>query len=522
MQEFDQTDTFTDKLLQRLLEIIPGFAIWLLLLSPIWLGFSFPFFIINTLVVLSVYWMFRALILSVGTVVGYFMYRNDIKKDWLKECLALKRDELPEPELLPKDGLLPKQLIVIPNYGESYEVLSRSINAIIKQNYPKELIYLAVSIEDRKAKKDEDYAKRGEYLQRDFGEYFGERLMFFIHPENLPEEVVGAASNRTWGTRNSVEILQKKGLDISEFLITAPDGDLVFNKNYFAALTYKWLTAEKRNQKFYQTAMYTFNNNYWDVPVLVRILMITLTLPVLSSSVLEKNKRETWSCFTLNLKLMVDVNYWDTSLAIDDTTFYWRPYFYLHGDWQCEVFFVPLSADAVYHSNYFRNHIDQYKQYVRWGWGVITFPLAIKQLIYDKHIKLSEKISKIYHLFNVFIFWKVLGFLILVGIPLVFIINTELSKQVISVTVPQTVSNLLTLSTFLLIPNTIVKLLIIPKKPDRMSRFRYIVTLILEIPLNIISLFTFGFLPFIEAPTKMMLGQKHAKTISWSEKQITR
>jgi hypothetical protein len=513
---------FNDALIQRILEIIPGVLIWILLLSPLWLGFSFPFLIINVLVVLSVYWVYRALILSVGSVVGYYFVWKAAKKDWLNECESLDRNLLPDPSTLPKNRILPKHLIVIANYGEEYDVIKRSIYALINQNYPKELIYLAVSIEERKSKKDEDYAKRGEYLQRDFGHIFGDRLFCFTHPESIPGEAIGAAANRAWGTKQSVELLEQRGEDINEFLITAPDGDLVFSKDYLASMTFKWLTSEKRNQRFYQTALYTFNNNYWDVPMLVRILMIGLTIPVLSSSVLEKNKRETWSCFSLNLGVMKAVNYWDTSLGIDDTTFFWRPYFHFDGDWKCEVFFTSLSADAVYNKNYFRNHLDQYKQYVRWGWGVITFPLAVKQLIYNRRIPLIERVTKIYHLFEVFVFWKVLGFLIAFGIPIVFFVNFELSRQVISITVPQTVSNLLTIATLFLIPNTIIKLLIIPPRPAKMSKLRYVITLATEIPLNIISLFTFGFLPFIESTTRMMLGQEHTKRVTWSEKQIAR
>lgn len=513
---------FNDKFIQRMLEIIPGLLIWILLLSPIWLGFSFPYIIINILVVLSVYWVYRALMLSIGASVGYILSWRASKKDWLQECYSLNKDLLPEQETLPINGILPKQLIVIANYGEDYEVLSRSIRAIMNQNYPKELIYLTVSIENRKAKKDEDYAKRGEYLKRDFGDFFGDRLFFFVHPDDIPGEAIGAAANRAWGTSQTVKGLESRGEAITDFLITAPDGDLVFSKDYLAALTYKWLTNEKRNQKFYQTALYTFNNNYWDVPMLVRILMISLTLPVLASSVLEKNKRETWSCFTLNLDVMRKVNYWDTSLGIDDTTFFWRPYFYFNGDWKCEVFFVPLSADAVYNGNYFKNHVDQYRQYVRWGWGVITFPLAAKELLYNNKIRLIERLTKLYHLFEVFVFWKVLAFLIAFGIPIVFLVNYELSREVISISVPQTVSNLLTLATLFLIPNTIVKLLVIPKKPQKMSILKYTIILIIEIPLNILSLFTFGFLPFIESTTRMMLGQEHTKRVTWSEKQLAR
>lgn len=515
----DYKDEFlNNKFIQRLLEILPGLLIWGLLLSPFWGGISLPYFFVNILIALSVYWVYRSIILTLGITIGYFKYRNQKNIDWKKKIEELDLTELYKPNEIPF-GKFPKHLIVIPNYGEDYAVLKRSINALTAQSYPKELIYLAVSIEERKAKKDPDYAKRGEYLKRDFGEFFGDRLFFFVHPEGLPKEEIGAASNRKWGTQMSVIELEKRGLNLAEFLITAPDGDIVFSKNYLSAVSYKWLTTEKRNRKFYQTALYTFNNNYWEVPMLVRILMVNITLPVLASSIFEKNKRETWSCFTLNLQLMKDVNYWDTTIPVgaDDTTFYWRPYFYLNGDWKCEVFFAPLSADAVYHTNYIRNHVEQYKQYLRWGWGVISFPLAFKKLVNSKKIPFTEKAIKVYRLFEVFVFWKVIAYLIAFGTPIIFWINSTLKFDVISIAAPKTISSLLTFAVILLVPNTLIKLAIIPPKKKGQSKFKFWVLNILEVPFNVIALFTLGFIPFIDASTRMMFGSAKRK-VKWSEK----
>lgn len=507
--------------LQRTLEIIPGILLWFFILLPIIGSFnSIAQIVINFIVVLSIYWLYRALIVTVGGIIGYIRYKQDSKKDWLKEINSLKKEELPDFESLPST-FLPKQLVVIANYGEDYEVLSRSIRGLMAQNYPRELLYLSVSIEERKAKKDADYAKRGEYLKRDFGDFFEDRLMFFVHPDGIAGEAIGAAANRAWGAKSAVETLENRGENIEEFLITAPDGDIMFDKQYFAAMTYKWLVSEKRNKKFYQTALYTFNNNYWDVPLLIRILSISLTIPVLASSIMEKNRRETFSCYSLNLKLMKDVNYWDTSLAIDDTTFYWRPYFFLNGDWKCEVFFVPLSADAIYNPKYMKNHYEQYKQYVRWGWGVISFPIGIKALYSNKKISIFEKVSKTIHLLEVFVISKVIGFLIAFGLPILLLFNSGLDNYVVSYTAPRILSTVLNITTIFLVPVAILKILLLPPRPEKISTPKFIFFVILEIPLNILVLLTYSFLPFVEATTRMMFGQDHAKRIKWSEKQLS-
>jgi hypothetical protein len=509
-----------DSTLQKTFEILPGLLIWLLLLAPIWLGLAFPYVLFNAMIILSLFWVYRATIFSIGSIYGLIKYHRQKKIDWLKECMKLDRNKLPDPETLPKNSILPNHLIVIANYGEDYDVLSRTIRGIIKQNYPKEKIFLSVSIEERKAKKDKEYAKRGEYLKRDFGDHFGDRLMFFVHPENIPGEAIGAASNRTWGTKKAVEVLEKRGYDINEFLVSAPDGDILISRNYLADLSHKWLLAKDRNKKFYQTAMYTFNNNYWDIPIMIRILSISLTIPVLASSIIEKRKRETHSLFTMNLGVMKAVNYWDTSLGIDDTPFYWRPFDYFNGEWWCEVFFSPLHADGVYNDNYFKNHIDQYKQYVRWGWGVVTIPIAFKVMLKNKKISIWKKIYKTYILLEKFVLFKVIAFLLSFTIPIVVIINPKVNELVLATSAREMVSVFMTLAILFLVPSSIVKLYLLPERPKDMSFLKFSLLFFLEIPLSYVVYLSYGFLPFIDATTRMMLGQKHAKAITWSEKKI--
>jgi hypothetical protein len=506
-------------LLQRALEIIPGFMIWVLILSPFWAGKLFPEVMASLLILLSVYWLYRALITTVGSTIGLYRAKRDSQLNWLEKCLNLAEYDLPQPEDLPIGQFLPKHLLVYAQRVPNYDVLKSTLSGIKQQNYPLELIYISVSFEERSIIKmpageaDEIIAR----LKADFTD-FGDRLMFFVHPDGLPGEVIGAAANRTWGTKSAVQELNKRGEVINDFLVTAPDEDVVFHPQYMAACTYKYLTSDKRKQKFYQTALYTFNNNYWDVPILIRVLMMSLTLPVLASSVTELHKRETYSCYTLSLEVMVAVNYWDVSYGIDDTTFYWRPYFYFHGDWYCEVFFVPLSADAVYDTSYVRNHREQYKQYLRWGWGVVSFPIGMHGLLKNRTIPLWTKLVKAYHLFEVFIFWKVLAYLLTFAIPIIFFINPNFNELSIWYSMPNTLSTIMQLSLLFILPNTIYKALIAPPKPQNWSWFKYLAILLIEAPMNILTLFIFSTLPFVEASTRFMIGQKEAKSVTWSTK----
>ena len=506
--------------LKKIHYIIPGALIWFLILLPVIGSNNFAVYVIYFILFITVIYSVKSYVSFIGIIIGYFKFKSAKKEDFLQKIQKLDYSMIHDLHEIPNDKL-PIHLIVIANYGEDYKVLNRTISSIINQNYPLDKIYVTVSIEERKAKVDFEYASREKFLREDFGNLLQDRLLFFIHPDNIQGEAIGAAANRTWGTKKSVEELEKRCLDISKILVTAPDGDTVLSKDFLAQCTYQWLMSEKRNQKFYQTAVYTFNNNYWQVPMLIRILSTSLTLAVLGSSIVEKFRRETFSCYTVNLKVMKDVDYWDTSLGIDDTTFYWRPYKYFNGDWHCEVFFAQLSADAVYNEKYIKNHKDQYIQYVRWGWGVISFPIAMSVLL-SRNCKISifERVWKLIHLFDVFVLSKVAAFLMAFGIPILLFLNKSYDDNAISIYTTSTMSTVLGYLSLLIIPITFIKIALIPKKPKKMSFFKFWLIILCEVPLNFVIGLTYNFFPFVEASTRMMLGQEHAKQVKWSQKSF--
>lgn len=516
----------------RLFEILPGLLIWILLLSPIWAGpvfstlFGSPKLVLDIyggfIIVLAVYWFLRASLTMIGTAIGFIRYKQALSVNWLQRSLDLQRQELPSPESLPVGQFLPKHLLVYPVGAAEYDVLARTLDGIRNQNYPLELLYVAISMEERLIRRNPEYfAKMQTDIKQNFPE-FGDRLMIFEHPDGLTGEVIGAAANRTWGAKNAVSELTGRGESIGDFLITSPDEDIVFHPQYLAAATYQYLISPYRKQRFYQTALYTFNNNYWDVPMLIRVLSASLTIPVLASSVTEKYKRETFSCYTLGLDVLAEVGYWDVHLGIDDTTFFWKPYFHFKGDWECEVFFIPLMADAVYHPNYVRNHREQYKQYVRWGWGVISVPMAAVGLLKYPGIPLAHRLEKLIHIFQVFVLWKVMVYLLTFAIPGFFLLNSQYSILVDWYAIPNTLSQIMGIAVVFIFPTTLFKGLLAPPYPSNWSKLKYFGIMLIEAPLNILTILTFSFAPFIEASTRYMFGQKPFKMVTWTEKEIAK
>jgi len=140
---------FGESLLERVLEIIPGFFIWILILSPLWAGKLFPEIMAELLIVLAVYWLYRAIVTTIGTSIGYYRVKRDEKLDWLAKCNDLAKTELPNPEDLPVGQFLPKHLLVYAQRVPNFAVLKTTFEGIRGQNYPLDLIYISVSFEER-------------------------------------------------------------------------------------------------------------------------------------------------------------------------------------------------------------------------------------------------------------------------------------------------------------------------------------------------------------------------------------
>jgi len=166
---------------QRFLEIIPGALTWAVLLSPIWLGIIAPLAVVFFLTFLAIFWVYRAFLHLVGVFIGYRRYRREMEVNWLKRVRGLWGFQYLQ------------HLILIPVANESYEVLEGTLAALAAQKYPKEKIFLALSVEEKNAPRIRTDLKK---LKEKYEGRLGP-VWTFVHPRGLPGEAVGAAAINT-------------------------------------------------------------------------------------------------------------------------------------------------------------------------------------------------------------------------------------------------------------------------------------------------------------------------------------
>lgn len=475
---------------QRLFEIVPGALTWTVLLSPIWLGKIAPLAVAFFLTFLAIFWVYRALLHLVGVTIGYRRYQKELAVDWFSRVCGLWGFEHLQ------------HLIIIPAVNESLAVLEGSLASLAAQNYPKEKIFLAFTVEEKNAPRVlADFEKLKEKYAGRLGPIWA-----FVHPQDLPGEAVGAAANRTWAARRSLEKIRALNLKPEDFLVTTLDADMRLHPQFLARLSHAFLTDPNRNDRFFQTAVYLFDNNLWEVPPMMRIQANSITLAVLSSWAVEPDRKDTWSCYSISLPTLIEAGFWDPALGVDDTPFYWRAFLKKNGRFEGHHFYIPIYADAVQDKGVLRTHVSQYKQLLRWGWGVVSFPIAMRGFLTRK-IPLGIKLTKLYHLLEQYTVWRTVTFLITFGFLLLALVNPQVRLTALGYRLPQITGIILTSAFLLLLPLTFFRSKITSPIPADWPTWKKIWAW-LEGPLVIINLLTYTFVPYLDAETRLMIGKR--------------
>lgn len=337
-----------DKIIHRILEMTLGILTWGLLTSPIWLGIILPQAIVYLLTFFTVYWSYLALRHTIGLYKGYKKYKEEARIDWIKKFNELKYEELPDPQTLPESKEALKHFVLVPAVNEPEDVLRDSIDAIFSQTFPTYKIVLVYTIEEKYAKETSETILKiiGDRTQK------LHKLMIFTHPAGITGEAVGAAAaNRTWGAKHAVEELinPNQGLmsskeNIRNYIFSTIDADHVLNPQYLARLSHLYLTTSRRDNHYFSTAVHLFDNNLWRVPLMMRIEANAVTLGSLSDWNVSKNKlKDTFSSYSASLQTLIDANYWDVSLGVDDTIFYWRAFCEKWRFYRCSAFYSLFS-----------------------------------------------------------------------------------------------------------------------------------------------------------------------------------
>ncbi len=531
--------------IQRLLEMVPGGLTWLTIFGMLVLSFIVPVWVAVFIIAFDVYWILRTIYVSFYSRVAHRAMQRGKATDWFlrlryshdlttlaaetrariarntercaqrtlsrserQQCKwALRSDrrflekELPQ---IDAENVLPWEEIMhvacLPTAGEDAEILIPSLEAIRDSVYPNEKIIIVIATEER-----EERAHREEKVRILRERFEGVFADFIVTTHKVAAgELKCKASNVGYAARYLMRYFDRKGIDYTRVLFSNLDCDTVVHPQYFAALTFLYVTDPKRLQRAYQPIP-MYHNNLWDTNAFVRVI-------VTSSSfwhMFQSTRREmvTFSSHAEPFDTLVKVNFWPVNMISEDSVIYWKCQAYFHGDYEVKPIPLPISLDAVLAKTYWGTIKNQYKQTRRWAYGIENFPVTMRAIWPDKKMPLLDKLRITFEMLEGHHSWATTPLMLaLLGwLPLWFG-SEAFNQSVIAHNLPMVTSILMNLALVGLVFSMFLSFATLPPRPARHSKKRYIYMFFQWFLFPITAPFL-GSMPAIESQTRIMFGK---------------
>ncbi len=474
---------------QRVLEILPGFVSWSLILFPVWGSILTPLAVAYYIIAFDVYWLYRSISLAVMALLAHFRIRANEVYDWMGDVAGFP------------DWRKVHHVVIIPNYKEPGKTLARTLGSLAKQTLPAKNIIPVIAFEERAG--EEINSEREVLLRKEFEGVFA-KLMFTYHPAAIRGEVVGKSANSSWGAREFGKELKKHPDWDSEMMtISSADADVVFHPNHFAAITFKFLDNPARYRRIWQGAIMFYNNIEkiaWPMRVFNRVASV-----VYMGLLMRPDKLINFSTYTMSYHLLTEVGGWDTDVIPEDYRIFFKAYFATKGEVEVEPVFLPVFADAAESIGFWRTFSNTYEQVKRWAWGASDDAYIIKQYIMDKKAPFWDKTIRVLKVLEDHFLWPVNWFVLTLGATLPPLLNEKFSRTVIGKTLPQVSSAILTLSMVSLLAVIFIDLRSKPKVLG-LPLWRRVFSPFEFILLPVVGFF-FTALPGLDAHTRLMMGR---------------
>ena len=545
--EQDPTPGRRSRIVQRVLEIVPGVVTWVLIASPFVLSFRWPEIVAWFVLTFDFYWLYKAVILTASVAITFTRIRRVMAIDWRtrafaladldgrqaeiqrlvpliasrigqleragerlaaaggrRELARLADEELEIERLLARRGrpigdpLRLWHVALIPTYTEPFEKLYETVRALAETDYPAELRMVAIITRETDLAGRENVAR--------LRQLFGDRFLHFFHILDPlePGIVVGKSSAMAYGGRWLYREIERLGFNPRSVVVTDLDSDYRVHPQYFGYLTYMFLTDQDRYRRLYQPVP-MFHNNLWATPMPVRLVAAGATHVQMWRS-LTPEKLISFSSYAVCLETIHEVDYWATDAIPEDSRFYWKSFFRYSGEFRAVPLFIPMYGDAVRARSYPRTLVEQYTQIRRWAWGVTDIPYFIKESFRHAEIPRGTRIRRLVDLWLDHINWAIAPFVILFGSNVPLLLNPAFAQTTLGQNLPLYATWLLTGALCCLLILVFVEEQLAPPRPADWGRLRRISSYAQWALLPIVGLF-FSNLPALDAQTRLMTGR---------------
>ena len=396
----------------------PGATVWLCLLVPLGVGFVITFTNFQYLWILGVFAVLIDLYWLVKLVYTFRFVLRGIRR--LEESQATNWSARLRSLELPPGAPSPTELVhavLIPTYTERYETLRATVAALAAADYPEQLKVVAIITRET----DLDGCRNVARLQEEFGERFA--AFWHIKDPLLPGIVVGKSAAMAYAGPVLERALLGLGLDPTRVIVTDLDSDYRVHPQYFSYISYHYCLAPDRLTSIWQPVP-IFLNNLFKVPAAVRSMA---TLATQWQLYLHQHPKRLvmFSAYSMSLKLVSEVGFWDDDVIPEDSRFFWKAFFTYGERLNVRGAFMPMYGDAPRAADYGSTLVSQYNQIKRWAWGVTDIPYVAARMPAHPEIPLRVRLQRFRMLIFNHLSWATVPLLILVAGSLPSIFNYD-------------------------------------------------------------------------------------------------
>lgn len=482
----------TDYQRYRLYEILPGLTVWLTFILAIVLSFTKPLWMIYFIIVFDIYWVLRVVNFSFYLIVAWRRLRRSLATDWLSQMKSVS-------------GWEDKQHVVfLTVFNEEWDVVETAIESVCKAAYDSSKFTIVIAGEERK---EEHCRKIHALVEEHFGHCFG-KIIFTLHPANLPEEIPGKGSNLHYSEQQVQQYIDAQGWKYEETIVTIFDIDTVCHEHYFSCLTYLYCTHPNPTRSSFQPIA-LYNNNMWESHAPLRIMAFGTTFWIMTS-LARQDALVTFSSHSMSFRALVDAGFHDKRIVSEDSRIFYQSFLAYNGNYEVTPLYLPVSMDTVRDAKFWQSVKNLYRQQRRWAWGVEHVPYLLWEFRKKgKLIPLWKKFKWVWLEWEGKWSWALVAILITIlgRLPMFeWVAGPEVRQTALFFNAPHMLQILMTMAMLGLILSAAFSIPLLPKRPSSHPRHKYIFMVLQWLLMPIVMIFVSA-IPAFDAITRQMFGK---------------
>lgn len=478
-----------DRVLYRSLEILPGALAWGTIFFCVVLSYFAPVAAALFIIAFDFYWLLKTVYLSMYLRQNWRRMKHNRSVDWSTMLASLKHEHV-------------YHVVLLPFYKEDEQVVDTCLKSLVDSHYNAKKFLVVLATEARAGDGAQAVAHR---MEEKYAGVFG-AIITTIHPKDVPGEMPGKGSNISYAAEQArVRVLDPQHIPYGDVIVSAFDIDTIVYDQYFACLTWHFLTAERPYRTSFQPVP-LYNNNMWDAPALSRVVAVSGTFWQMIQQE-RPEKLATFSSHSVPFLTLYEIGYWQTNMVSEDSRIFWNALIAYDGDYTVTPLSYPVSMDANLAPSFWQTMKNIYKQQRRWGWGVENVPYILFGFIKNPRIPLRKKLRVT--------FTQLEGFWSLATNPIVIFLlgwlplllgGSRFNATVLSYNLPVITRDLMILAMCGLVISAIISMSFLPPRPanKKAGSLLFMVLQWVFIPITIII---FGAIPGLDAQTRLMLGR---------------